>query len=327
MNSTQTFGADCKLIRALPQPGDTQPSTHERQQIPLTADTELRLLLASTNIQINSPHAIETGLLQPFLERQKKMLLVTEGQRIEPAVLKSLDQTSLIAGMERGRAVRLLRHQGKGLLVLFPVLPQRNYILQTRLEEVYVDRVKLRYQDPRYDARRRFPLAAPIPLVLVPPAVLKALESGQLEIVREIIRPTGPSLEVAEPAESDGVLSDFFCPRDSSADSPLAPSLVEELPTLVCGLQDISCGGSQLTLEGAPQPEELTHTLGLCRIILPHKPTGTAVRAALPRTLQPLCVIRSVRSTPQRTSLHIRFLRRLPDEFAALFEDLEATSS
>lgn len=326
MNSTETFGANCKLIRVLPQPGDTQASTHGTLQIPLALDTELRFLLTSTNIQINSPHAIETGLLQPFLDRHKKLLLVTEGQDIQPAVLQSLDQTSLTAGMERGRAVRLLRHKGKGLLVSFPVLPQRNYILQTRLEEVYVDRVKLRYQDPRYDARRRFPIAAPIPLVLVPLAVLKALECGQLEIVREISRPTGPSGQVAEPAGSDGVLSDFFCPRDSSADASLAPSLVEELPTLICGLHDISCGGAQLTLEGTVQPEELTQALGLCRIILPHTPTGTVV-SALPRTLQPLCVIRSVRSTPERTSLHVRFLRRLPDEFAALFEDLETTSS
>jgi hypothetical protein len=295
-------------------------------QIPLGLDTELPLLLASTNTQINSPYAIETGLLQPFIERQKKLLLVTEGQSIARAVLKSLDQTSLIAGMDRGRAVRLLRHQGKGLLVLFPVLPQRNYILQTRLEEVYVDRVTLRYQDPRYDTRRRLRLAASIPFVLVPPAILKALESGQLEIVREISRPSDPSIAGAEPAQSSGVLSDFFCPRDLSAESQVAPCLVEELPTLVCGLHDISCGGAQLTLEGETGPEELTNTLGLCRIILPETPTGTPARTALSRTLQPLCVIRSVRSTPQRSSLHIRFLRRLPDEFAALFEDLEAAS-
>jgi hypothetical protein len=202
------------------------------------------------------------------------------------------------------------------VLIVFPVLPERHYILQAILEEVssFPNMVKLRYQDPRYDVRRQLQPAAPISLHLAPEAMVNAITQQQVQIVREIVLSAGKEQNAQE-----GHIADLLYDAGTLALSPYMRGF-DTSPPLVCGLKDISLGGACLTLEEAHEPEALMHRLILLNIPLPCLVFNNI---SLQLLLKPFGIIRNVRTTVEPSTLHIRFLKRLPRELTALFECLE----
>jgi hypothetical protein len=303
-----------KEARGTPAPdAETQPGRKDMTRIAIEIDEDLRSLLSPTHVQIDSPRRIEGALLRPFQAQSQKLLLLPGGKDLIQATLDSLHDTYLIAGTNE--VGRLGKVQDRVLPVVFPVLPQRYYVVQTRIDELYRARVKLRYQDPRYDVRRTFQLAAPISLRLAPPVIITAITQKQVRIVRELS-------QLAEEGQDTGQLADLLQEPHSAALSAYM-RLWEDTPALSCGLKDISCGGVCLTLAGAARPEELVQGLALLQIPLPAVTATAATQQEGPYTLTLLGVIRGVRTTLQPWTLHIRFLRRLPEEFGAFFEHLE----
>lgn len=286
-------------------------------RVTIDVDEELRSILSPTNVQINSLLRLEAELLEPFQEHSKKLLLITEEKKIIQATLGSIYATHFIANTYETDSLRKhrKRYQDRAVPAIFPVSPQRHYVLQTLVEEIYPTGVKLRYQDPRYDVRRRFQVTSPIALRLAPPATVAVIRQKQVRIVREMTWSAGKMLEV-------GHTADLLYQKHSAALSP-SMQLLEETPALFCGLRDISPGGVCLTIAEVERPGELTDSLALIQILLPEVLTNTAEPMSGAFSLKLLGVIRAVRTTPQPWTVHLRFLKRLPEDFALLFEELE----
>jgi hypothetical protein len=287
------------------------------QQVAIPLDEVRRLLLTPTQVQIDSPQRIADALLQPFQEGRLSVLLLPREQGLLAATLHAVYETSLIATVTR--AARLLRHQGKVVRVVFPASPQQHYVMQTVVEDVSLDQVTLRYQHGRVEERQPVRLAAPPRLHLVPPALVRALEDQQVRVVRALTWPAAQQQARGQPAAS--VLVDYFQPRPFSVDSAPLP-LPEAAPLLGCDLNDLSCGGAGLTLAGAPPPAVGLQALILLHLSLPLGPADLGTGQPSPHLLSPLGIIRAVRVAPSRSTLHVHFLQRLPQEYGSLFTHL-----
>jgi hypothetical protein len=112
------------------------------QQHNLTAMIPLEIDSGSpTSVQIDSPHRIPAALRAPFETGEKALLLIDpHHKKTMPATLRTWHDTSLIANIPYTGG---LRRRGDRLLVMFPVLPQQQYVIQTLVEEVYLDRLIL----------------------------------------------------------------------------------------------------------------------------------------------------------------------------------------
>jgi hypothetical protein len=303
--------------------GLTPLDSQDRLQTVLDLPEDLRRLLSPTTVQINSPWRMGAALLQPFQEQRKPLLLITSTGALFSATLAAVQDTALVAQFDR--ASSLLGQEQKVVLAVFPVLPHQRYLVQTRIAKLYTDRVVLQYQDPRYEVRRRVPLAGPVSLRLVPPLLTTALDCGQACIGRELTRLPEPLPDGNPPGTRLAYLADFFCPLPSAA-SALSGVGVEDSPTVFCTLQDLCCGGVGLSLAEECPPEEWSAALVLLQLTLPAGPAEGVPGSDLPRRLQPLGIVRAVRKAPQGSTMHIRFLKRLPEEFGACFEHLERLS-
>ena len=151
---------------------------------------------------------------------------------------------------------------GQFLLVLFPALPEKRYVLQAVVDEIYAGRLKLRYQDPRYDMRRQFPLPTPVLLRLVHPTTVNAIAQEQARVVRDT-----HLLPLATPSTAKGSIADRLYHSDTGLVSPHMHAL-EETPPIVCGLYDISPGGVCLTFPEGHRPDELLQRVTRLHITL-----------------------------------------------------------
>jgi hypothetical protein len=303
-----------QMRRTVSSPTGTQPAAPSALRIPLPVSGQDCYRLFSTRVQVNSPYRIESALLQPFLNQDKKMLLVPSRVGRMWASLTALHQNYLVAAADRTE--RLLEEKNRIVLVVFPVAPDHAYVLQTRVSKLYVDRVVLEYQDPRYEPRRRIPGCAPLTIRLLPPDIRTALEQDQVHLTREL------RWEASDPAAlPEGHLTDLLTTLDAA--QPSGPEAFSTLPSWSGSLRDISCGGICVSLPGVPPPAEaVIHRMLLLQIPLPLAPIDPA-GDPVALTLHLLGVIRATRTVPPARMLHIQFLERLPEECDTLFKQLE----
>lgn len=273
---------------------------------------DMHLFLSPTHIQIHSPEHIEEALLRPFRSKHKPVLLVNvhKGKGMS-ATLHTIDQASLTVDTAHST---LFFKPGTPLLVVFPVLPQRDYVLQTTVEAVYVNRLKLHYKDPRYDRRWRLPQTIPATVHVAPGAVMRAMTQQPGGIRREMTQAADETTGLWT-----GHLVDGFHARDDL--EPLDPiEAFKASPSLRCHLLNISRGGVGVRLPDPSPLEALRQHVILLSIELPRVPLGMH---GLRLWLTLLGVVRHVRATPPGLTLHIRFFQRLPQELDALFEHLQ----
>jgi hypothetical protein len=287
-------------------------SLRDHTSMPTDIYADIYGLMAPTDIQITSPRGIEPALLQPFVTGAKEVMLVfLTGKKLTPATVYTMHRTHMLVDMDRSSIGHRLRER---LLVLFPALPGRRYVLQAVVDEIYAGRLKLRYQDPRYDIRWRFPLPTPILLRLVHPTIVSAIAQEDARLVRE----TRLSPLVLPPT-AKGSIADRLYQSDTMLVSPHMRDL-EDTPPIACGLFDISPGGICLTCPEEHDPEALQQRVTRLQITLaplaPHPTQGQY----FPFILEPFGVIRNVKTTSRPWLLHIRFLKRLPQECDVLFE-------
>lgn len=102
-----------------------------------------------TYVQIDSPRRIMAALLQPFLIQSKEVFLVeVQRKHIMSATLQSIQETNLVIDAQFSTLLRKHREQ---VVVVFPVLPQQHYALPTCIDQIYFNRLKLRFQDAHDD--------------------------------------------------------------------------------------------------------------------------------------------------------------------------------
>ncbi len=151
--------------------------------MPVVVQRPLRYPYSLANKQINAPQRIAPALLQPFVERRKHVLLVCPALSTLPALLTAFDEHELKAEVQKTESLLPSMHQL--LLVVFPVLPQQSYVLQTRLEARSGTQVTLRYQEPRCEPRRHIP--ASVTLYLAPPSAMPTMEHHQMHLTRAAV--------------------------------------------------------------------------------------------------------------------------------------------
>ena len=280
--------------------------------MPINTYMNIYALIAPTDIQITSPHAMAPALLQPFETGAKKVMLVfLTGKKITPATVHTLHRTHMFVDMDQSSLGHRLRER---LLVLFPALPERRYVLQAVVDEIYAGRLKLRYQDPRYDIRWQFSLPTPILLRLVHPTTVSAIAQDHARLMRDT-----HIASLALPTAVKGSIADRLYQKDTPRLSPHMHA-VEEAPAIACGLYDISPGGVCLTCAAEQRSEELLQRVARLQITLPPLPQHTNQAQYFPFVLEPFGVIRHVQTTSRPWLLHMRFLKRLPRECDVLFE-------
>jgi hypothetical protein len=269
-------------------------------------------LMAPTDIQITSPRDIAPALLQPFATGAKEVMLVfLTGKKLTPATVYTMHRTHMLVDMDRSSIGHRLRER---LLVLFPALPGKRYVLQAVVDEIYAGRLKLRYQDPRYDIRWQLPLSSPVLLRLVDPTIVRAIAQEDARLVRETrLSP------VVLPPTARGSIADRLYQSDTMLVSPHMRTL-EDTPPMVCGLFDISPGGVCLTCPEAHDPDALRQRVARLQITLAPLAQHTYHAQYFPFVLEPFGVIRNVKTTSRPWLLHMRFLKRLPQECEVLFE-------
>lgn len=307
---------------ATPQetPGPAQPPSAgapgPRDISPIVLEQVLPFLLSSANVQIDKPQRIAEALLKPFQDQAKELLLVlSQSKRLVTASLAAVQEGYLLA--DTPQAALFTAYRGELLLAIFPVLPTQRYILQTWVDEVYLDRLKLRYQDPRYDRRWKFQVAAAAALYVAPPEFFSLIEQQQVQLTREVM---GRVEEIH--ATGEGGIIDSVTVLPQAAQSYAHP-LFEAVTPLSCSLRDISLGGVCLAIEGQAQPEALANQMLQLHLTLPGIASKRHEQARIPIRLCLLGVIRHVNTTHRPWTLHIRFLRRLPGELDMLFEAME----
>jgi hypothetical protein len=282
---------------------------HTSKPIDIYAD--IYALIAPTDIQITSPRDIEPALLQPFETGAKDVMLIfLTGKKLIHATIHTMYHTHMLVDMDQSSLSHRLRER---LLVLFPALPGKRYVLQAVVSEIYAGRLKLRYQDPRYDMRRQFSLPTPILLRLVHPATVSAMAQKHLRLVRETYLSPPVLLPTAR-----GCIADRLYQSDTGLVSPHMRALEDTTP-IVCGLYDISPGGVCLTCPEEHRPDELLQRVARLHIPLAPLSQHTSHEQYFPFVLEPFGVIRDVKTTSPPWLLHLRFLKRLPRECDVLF--------
>ncbi len=283
------------------------------ETLSLEVGDEMRLLLSPEYIQIDSPQRLEEALRGPFFSGSKNVILINpQNGKITSAALLKIQPEYLWADIATPTE---LYKRGDQMLVVFPILPKRQFVLQTVVDAIDRDTVKLLYQDPRYEERSSLQFSGEISLHYLSAEAITAILKRQVQIKREIVLSRDPTPATQKVQVAD-LLHDLCSARLSTHmqcfDAP---------PHFVCGLDNISLGGACLTLKGThDQDEFLNHVIRLHFPVLPIKIGSTAVQLLL----QPLAVVRNVRIKEELSYLHVQFLRRLPNELLAFFEGISS---
>jgi hypothetical protein len=271
---------------------------------------EMRLLLSPEYIQIDSPHRMDEMLLRPFCAGSKSVILIDpQDGKITPATLHSIQPEYLEADIETSA---VLHKGGERLLLVFPVLPKRQFVLQAVVNEMNRNRMKLQYQDPRFEERWSLQISREVSSHRVSSEALTAIVKEQVQIKRELVLASDRT-----PGTRRVQIRDLLYDLDSA--QPLSYTrCFDTAPPFVCALENISLGGACLALDSAhEQGEFLNHLICLHISVPPIMIGATNVRLHL----QPLAVIRNVRSTAELRHLHAQFLKRLPNELSIFFVD------
>jgi hypothetical protein len=293
---------------------DTEPPTSQRQTVwqPVTLEAGLRLSAPPSHRQIDGPQRLPPELRRPFeAGRQRIVLLIATSQERLPARIAALGEATIVVDTETST---FGRKPGETVVVVFPT-PGQSYLLQTVIETVAVQRLTLRYQDPRYDVRRRVSVTGPVTLSLIPAETVGAIERRQVRLMRAISQaPEGdPYGQIIADRVEDG------------AKAELSGALANiEAPTGLRGsLNDLSLGGASVTSAEPLSPESWAYRVISVRLTLPGLEAEPPDPEVPPMILDVLGVTRQVEATTSRCTLHLRFLARLPEACAAYFERLE----
>jgi hypothetical protein len=279
--------------------------------VPIASEPALSLLLSPSNLQIDNPRRIAPGKLRPFREGARQVLLLPAGDtRALAADLGTLRRTYLIAYAQDAGRLRL--YTGDVLLVVFPVGPRERYVLQTFIEDVHRDAVRLRYQDPRYD--RRWTASGAAALHVASPELSTLVDRQRVQLTREIV-----GLTEGLCAQGTGSIVDRVetAPPD---DAGLDRSVFEALPPVRGEARDFSLGGAGVALLERPPRERVMNRIIQLRFNLPRLVPEARGPDWMPVRLCLLGAVRTVSDTADGCTAHIRFLRRLPAELDIRFE-------
>jgi hypothetical protein len=292
------------------------PAERSVEISPIPRESVLSLLFPS-NLQIERPQRLAPATLRLFRDQGKQIMLVPYGsKRIWNADLGVVTETFLLAYARDAAALK--RYSDDVLLVIFPVRPGERYVLQTSIEDVDRDSVRLRYQDPRFDSRWKVEARA---MLSVAPLEFPALvQAHHVDLSREV---TGLAGE--RPPTGAGAIVDRAQAVPAGAAYP-ALALFEATSALHGEAVDIALGGACLALEKRRPREQLANRIVRFDVELPAQGSQDPGAGSMALRLSLLGMVRDVRESAGGCTVHIRFLKRLPSELDTRFEALSSPS-
>jgi hypothetical protein len=291
------------------------PPQELKETLPLEIGNDIQRLFSPKYIQIDSPQRLHESILRLFCMGTKKVLLLNpKNGETAPCALRLVQTAYLEADSERSTVIQQC---GESLLVAFLFLPDRQYILQTTVDEINGNRMKLRYQDPRYGTRWKLPSSQEVTLYKATPEMTAIIAKNKVQAVREM------DLSYDRTANCRKLqIADITCLPDSS--KPLtAAQYFDGEPSYSCSLEDISLGGAGLSSNDLRNKDDFPYQLIRLDATLPplmHDNTSLQLR------LQSFAVVHGVSTMNRLSRLHVQFLKRLPQELMAFFEQLSAAS-
>jgi hypothetical protein len=286
-----------------------------KEALPLEFGDDMRLLLSPEYIQIDSPQRLDESFLKLFRMGYKKALLLNPlNGEIASGSLDDVQSDYLIANTATSTA---FQQCGNSLLVVFPFLPKRQFVVQTVVDEIDGSKIRLRYQDPRCGIRWTLASAQEISLHIATAELTLFFAKQQVRSVREMTLSCDPSgngqnlhiIDIPQVADSSAHLNAIQCFHSD--------------PAIVCDLVNISLGGAGLSGHGICNRDELLHQL--IRLDIPLRPLALG-RASLQLRLQPFAVVHGFHAMGQSYQLNVQFLKQLPQELTAFFELLSAVN-
>ncbi len=307
-----TAGPSAEVPHSSPPPGVFMQEG--RESLPLEIGDEIRRLLSPVYIQIESPLRMDATLLRPFCAGQKNIILHNpQNGIIVSASLHMIHNDYLIADTE------ILSNFKKGsdrILAIFPCLPKRQFVVQTVVEEVDHNRIKLCYQDPRQEGRWRLRLSPKISLRVLTAEILTAILKQQAQAVREIIL----SRDRVASAQRVQITDLLYAPVSSDPMSFM--QRLDATPPFLCSLENFSLGGGCISLNDTPAQVEFLRQM--IRIDIPVHPIEL-VTTTIQLDLRLLAIVRNVDKTAQSSRINLQFFRRLPQELTGIFERIQST--
>jgi hypothetical protein len=296
-------------------PSVDDPPQEWKESLPLEISNDMRLFLSPEYIQVDSPQRLDESFLRMFSMGYKKVLLLNpQNGEIASGSLSDLQTGCLIADVANST---VLQECGKSLLVVFPFLPKRQFVVQAIVDEINGNKIKLRYQDPRYGMRWKLPPCREVSLHIATAEMTAIIIRQQAQTMREL------SLSCDRAAGCQKLhIADISCVTASSTHRNAARCFDGE-PSFVCSLENISLGGACLSSNAVSNRDELLHQFIRLNIPLPPLMLDNA---SLQLRLQPLAVVHGVGASIPSCRINVQFLKQLPQELTVFFERLSATN-
>jgi hypothetical protein len=277
-------------------------------------------LIYRDRILIRHPHAIEPRVLEGFLgsNNQENVVLVN-GEVTTHATLLRVNDNSMVVKL-CDESLRFDRHQSI-LAVFNHSAYDKIFLLQTTVEKIIFSEYWLKYIDPRFDKRYKFPLPTPVKFYLMPPTFYRLIKNREVQIIRhKIVQKEGDQEKVSVNDDvyhginlNDSRLKDLELSTDNfhpDYKSLLARILREGT------LKDISLGGVCLAVTEEPYQDS--------GLILLHLEISSHDAHTPTLSLKMLGAMRGISKKNEACGIHVAFLKRLdahPSDF--IFTKLE----
>ncbi|MEW6219245.1 MAG: hypothetical protein AB1634_06860 [Thermodesulfobacteriota bacterium] len=259
----------------------------DQDSAPLDISAQVLQVARRSNVLVRSFGSLDADTRQLFAQERRRAILLVHShyyeREINPVPPHRLD-------IFDASLCRLV-HKGQGVLVALPVGAVR-YVLQCVVEEVFMDRFRLRSRDPRRYRRVR-PAGDPAVRLYQVPEVFSFMVERKTLAVRRTVQAEADSLTVRDEALE----------RSSQGPAPLGDRLFS-LPLGIGSVKDLSLGGA-LVQVAAELGEDLSDRLMLADLHLPGPSAGFLAA-------QVLAVVRVVEPASPGTRLHLMFLEPLP---------------
>lgn len=142
--------------------------------------------------QLSRPQKINPEILERFLKREKKVMIIADDYKVYSTFAVRASEKELVLRLPDLLKVGLNTH----LLVVFPT-DEKEYVVQTFVQQVFAPMVVLAYADPRQSKRWRLNGGKEASLSVVSEPISEQLITRNLHLIRLVVmvHPEKPATE------------------------------------------------------------------------------------------------------------------------------------
>lgn len=275
-------------------------------------------LLNRSNVQVRSLDQVDDHLKELYTTGNKKAILLYHSQ-VSEAPIRILDARRIEITDD---TLPLYLKHGDMIIVLLPAPEGKRYVLQTTLEELFIDRFVLQILDPRATKRLKF-AGHNMVFWQIPTVLMLKLEREELRLVREDgeMEPENRSKPKswAEKQFQPGYnIIDYFSEVELDQVSLTYQALIDS-EAVSAKLLDISRGGLCLRTKPGMGKNLKNHFLYIKLELVGVQQTGSKILPQPGIKIMTFAVVRSFKDSKKGDELHLMFLATLPETASAYF--------